>query len=97
MITKGKARRAARRDSDGTGQEHRDLQGIPEHSLRVAMSLQRAHRSRRLHLSFSPPFDDSDSLSNEMEERPPSRPRLPGQALTPEEEEYKVEIIRPSE
>jgi len=98
VISKGKARRVARRDSDRAGQEHGDLRGIPEHSPLLAMSLQRAHRSRRFCLSVSPPFANSDSRSNETEVRPPRRPRVAWQAWNPEEEEEnQVEIIRPRE
>ncbi|XP_015705813.1 uncharacterized protein LOC107306912 isoform X2 [Coturnix japonica] len=59
------------------------------------MSFRCAHRSRKVWLSFSPPFDDSGSQSNETEVRPPRRPKLAWYEWTPEQEKNKVEIVRP--
>ena len=93
-------------DSDRTGKEHRDLQGIPEHSPVLAMTLppaRKSRKSRRICLSFSPPFARPGSQSNEMQVGPPRRPRLAQQAWAPEREEKEEreerekEIIRPCE
>ncbi|XP_019467521.1 uncharacterized protein LOC109365342, partial [Meleagris gallopavo] len=68
------------------------------------MPLPHARKSRRICLSFSPPFASSASQSGEtggevVEVRPPRRPKLAWQAWTPEEEEEeemeKKEIINP--
>lgn len=63
------------------------------------MSLPPARKSRRMYLSFSPPYASSDSQSGEMEVRPPRKPKLAWQAWPPEKEEKEKEkkITNPRE